>query len=671
VVSVIYNQGTSQYVVHIRYSSPSWSVLFGTDQELGVLRIYRPMLLCQEYTISASLVAGRVITGTNCRSFGTGTTTSAFCEMDEVDECAEFDLSILVDDSPPNCTTLVVRATLGWDEQISVLDFNQFRAILEIQMDNGVSITDVELEGFECPGSGNDPVGCAGGCVQYSGNRVEVCINVVNPIEVDNGASVKVTFSAPVGCIPKVTVRKMLLRLPNESACQPTINDPESGDFPYCSPLMENFIQGSIATEQGCWVTEVNLYITAESGSGCNHPMLVGGPDGDECGPYTTGCICDIETADSYTLTPEKDDNPLEGVTTYDLVLISQHILSTVPFDSPYKMIAADADKGGSITTFDITELRKLILGIYTELPSNTSWRFVPKEHAFPTSGNPIASFPEVIEVTSLPALDVDFVAIKVGDVNGTAYPGCADCDAFERPNGEYALTEPRRSASRPGDILTVPIRAGGTEPLIALQAALRFDPELLELIGPSLGDVPGLTEHNFNLAGAAEGVISVSWNAQLDAIEEEALMPGQSLLNLVFRARQDMPESFPLLSVDGAIMPNLGWTGAGTAYSIQTAVSASRERDYDGQAATASVRCHPNPGSGELLFDIAGVPPHKRARLSVFDAFGRRVWHQDLGGVSFPHQLRVPEAASWAAGVYGWELRHDGHRLSGSFVRQ
>jgi len=641
------------------------------------------MLLCQEYTISASLVAGRVITGTNCRSFGTGTTTSAFCEMDEVDECAEFDLSILVEDSPPNCTTLVVRATLGWDpldfNDANTLEFHQFRTILEFQMDNGVSITDVELEGFECPGSGNDPVGCAGGCVQYSGNRVEVCINVLNPIEVDNGASVKVTFSAPVGCIPKVTVRKMLLRLPNESACQPTINDPEPGDFPYCSPLMENFIQGSIATEQGCWVTEVDLAIIAESGSGCNRSMLVGGTANEWCKPYVTGCTCDIETAESYTLTPEKDDNPLNGVTTFDLVLISQHILGTVPFDSYYKMIAADANKSGSITSFDIVELRRMILGIYTEFSeihsTQKSWRFVPKALDLneDLDDDPFEpDFPEAITVTSLPYVSADFVAIKVGDVNRTAIPSdCADCDAFDRPVGEYALTEPRRGASKPGDILTIPVRASGNEPLIALQAAFRFDPELLELIGPSMGDIPGLTEHNFNLAGATEGIVRASWNAQLDALEEEVLMPGQSLFNLVFRARQDMPESFPLLSVDGAIMPNLGWTEAGTAYSIQTAVSASRERDYDGQAAAASVRCHPNPGSGELLFDIAGVPPHKRARLSVFDAFGRRVWHQDLGGVSYPYQLRVLEAASWAAGVYGWELRHDSHRLSGSFVRQ
>jgi hypothetical protein len=100
----------------------------------------------------------------------------------------------------------------------------------------------------------------------------------------------------------------------------------------------------------------------------------------------------------TYTLTPTKDDNPLNGVTTYDLVLISKHILGLEPLTTPYKMIAADANRSGSITTFDIVEFRKLILGIYNELPNNTSWRFVDKAFSFPNPNNPFQStFPENI----------------------------------------------------------------------------------------------------------------------------------------------------------------------------------------------------------------------------------------------------------------------------------
>jgi hypothetical protein len=50
-----------------------------------------------------------------------------------------------------------------------------------------------------------------------------------------------------------------------------------------------------------------------------------------------------VTNSSTFTIAPEKDDNPLNGVTTYDLVLISKHILGIEPLNSPYKMIAADA----------------------------------------------------------------------------------------------------------------------------------------------------------------------------------------------------------------------------------------------------------------------------------------------------------------------------------------
>ena len=105
-------------------------------------------------------------------------------------------------------------------------------------------------------------------------------------------------------------------------------------------------------------------------------------------------------------------------------MLISRHILGLEPLGSPYKMIAADANKSGSITTFDIVELRKLILGIYQELPNNTSWRFVDKAFVFPNPNNPFQTlFPENITSANVQAdqMHDDFVAVKIGDVNQNA----------------------------------------------------------------------------------------------------------------------------------------------------------------------------------------------------------------------------------------------------------
>ena len=129
--------------------------------------------------------------------------------------------------------------------------------------------------------------------------------------------------------------------------------------------------------------------------------------------------ISPLESGGNYVVTPEKNVDPLNGVTTYDLVLISQHILQIDTLDSPYKIIAADANNSGSVSTLDLVELRKLILFIESGFPNNTSWRFVDAEYVFPNPLNPWeTSFPEVFSINDLPMglTEANFIAIKIGD---------------------------------------------------------------------------------------------------------------------------------------------------------------------------------------------------------------------------------------------------------------
>ena len=120
------------------------------------------------------------------------------------------------------------------------------------------------------------------------------------------------------------------------------------------------------------------------------------------------------------------------------LVLLEKHILALELLNSPYKMIAADANRSGSITTFDIIEIRKLILGIYTDLPNNTSWRFVDQEYVFPNPFNPFESqFPENKSFQSIGGdhMADNFIAVKIGDVNNSALPNSL-MNAEERSQG-------------------------------------------------------------------------------------------------------------------------------------------------------------------------------------------------------------------------------------------
>ncbi|MFN9380605.1 MAG: hypothetical protein ACK6BQ_11660, partial [Bacteroidota bacterium] len=78
-----------------------------------------------------------------------------------------------------------------------------------------------------------------------------------------------------------------------------------------------------------------------------------------------------------YTVTPSLNKGFLNGVSTFDLVLISKHILGVQPLNTPYKLIAADVNNSKSVTTLDLIQLRKLILNIDATFANNSSWRFV------------------------------------------------------------------------------------------------------------------------------------------------------------------------------------------------------------------------------------------------------------------------------------------------------
>lgn len=130
-----------------------------------------------------------------------------------------------------------------------------------------------------------------------------------------------------------------------------------------------------------------------------------------------------LPPVDSIHIEPQRLDNPLNGVSTFDLVLISKHILGLQPLNSPYKIIAADVNNSESITVLDLIHIRKLILGLNDNFPNLPSWRFIDPQYVFPQWMNPWHEvFPEAIDITDHDHLtSANFIGIKVGDVNGSA----------------------------------------------------------------------------------------------------------------------------------------------------------------------------------------------------------------------------------------------------------
>jgi photosystem II stability/assembly factor-like uncharacterized protein len=292
----------------------------------------------------------------------------------------------------------------------------------------------------------------------------------------------------------------------------------------------------SVFVQQNPVSVSLSGYVRDEAGEGVLEVDLDGimsTSDGAFSIPNVPGCA-------PYTLAPSRNDNPLNGVTTFDLVLISKHILGLEPFDSPLKMIAADANRSGSITTFDIVQLRKLILGIDSALVNNTSWRFVPTGHVFNNPLNPFQTpFPETLDVQVLsdPLANLNFTGIKIGDVNASAVPNVRDL-ADERTQEEWPLlvdweTEEDLPQSMADQEVRVLVSGIGLTPL-AMQFTLQFDATQLvfERVEPLLA---GMTMDHFGLNRTAQGLLSFSYSMESGSVLEK----DQPLFKLILRNKE------------------------------------------------------------------------------------------------------------------------------------
>jgi hypothetical protein len=321
-----------------------------------------------------------------------------------------------------------------------------------------------------------------------------------------------------------------------------------------------------------------------------------------------------VPISGNYTITPTKDDNHLNGVTTYDLVLISQHILGIQPLGSPYKMIAADANKNGSITTIDIVELRRLILGIIDDLPNNTAWRFIDKSFVFPDMNNPfMTDFPEVKTVTDIQnsKMDENFVAVKVGDVNGTSVPNSL-MDVDERSSGVWNLDvmADKVKGLQAGDVTTV--RFFTDQPVLGYQFTLIF-PELDVL---DVQAVRGVTEDNFGVF-EREHAITTSWFGS---------EPVEFLVTFRAKSAGDLNQ---MLTVSNSITKSEAYSQEGDKLDVQL-----RYGQQDGAVAVGVgfelYQNIPNPFINKTVIGF-NLPEATEATLTVYDEMSR-VIHQENG---------------------------------------
>lgn len=306
----------------------------------------------------------------------------------------------------------------------------------------------------------------------------------------------------------------------------------------------------------------------------------------------------------NFKLAPAKDDDPLNGVSTFDLVLISKHILGLELLGSPYKMIAADANKSNSITTFDIVQIRKLILGLTDHFPGNTSWRFVNRAYVFPDQSNPFQEqFPEVVQVINMQSSSFgdDFISVKIGDVNNTVIAN-SFMSADDRTAGTVYFDVNDR-AVKAGEEFVVDFNAA--EKMLGYQFTLNFNElELVEIL-------PGtnMTASNF---------------AVFDGAVTAAVETGTGAFSLKFRAKK-AGELSKMLGFSHRITHTEAYTLAGDRNDLALRFNGGTNGAIVAGAGFELLQNTPNPvaSATNITFNL---PEATDATLTVSNAEGRIV---------------------------------------------
>ncbi len=354
----------------------------------------------------------------------------------------------------------------------------------------------------------------------------------------------------------------------------------------------------------------------------------------------------------SYDVKASRTTDPLEGVTTADIVKIQKHILGKDVINDPYRIIAMDVNNSKTITSADIAILRKLILGTITELPENRNWLFVNKAYKFIDNDDEILkeAYPTSIKIASFNQSIVgDLQAIKLGDINGS-YTGLTKSSTRNRESLNL-ITEENNFNS--GDEITVPIMMANNQSIGGYQFTLQFDERKLQITDINSG-VCNVTKENTGWQRADDGLVTFSWNQNGSSFDKDVIQinANQVLFTLKFKALSTGQLSNSLqinstITKAEAYNSNLEEMDLGLGFRSGNGTSNNAFVLYQNQ---------PNPFSEatRIGFDM---PRAATATLSIYDLNSKLVHKVIVNAIKGYNSVEINHAQLGVTGVLYYQL--------------
>jgi len=360
-----------------------------------------------------------------------------------------------------------------------------------------------------------------------------------------------------------------------------------------------------------------------------------------------------IEIGSSFSLSPQRNDAIRNGVNTLDILLIQRHILGIERLDSPFKIIAADVNRSGSVTGQDLVEIRRVILNTIDGFTNNNSWRFVYEGNTFNDPENPFLDLiSESVNIINFDGTQpaVRFVGIKVGDVNMDAKANSASLQGTNSRSNRSLTFELQDQELKAGNEYSVVFKSSDFNQILGYQFTLGFQPNVVTLTNIEGGSI-AINENNFGLSHLNDGYITTSWND----VKGVSVSSDDELFTLTFTANANGKLS-EVLTVNSALTTaeayeegSEGYLNVGLNFNTGSGVVSSSEFEL--------YQNRPNPFNGETMIGF-NLPEGGNASITIYDVTGRmlRMIEQDFA--KGYNEVRVNKSELGASGILYYELR-------------
>ena len=350
-------------------------------------------------------------------------------------------------------------------------------------------------------------------------------------------------------------------------------------------------------------------------------------------------------TQNGDIITLHKNDNPTNGMTTFDLLLIAKHIIGTQPFTSPFQLIAADANLSNTVTTFDIVLMSSIMLQINTQFPSGESWVFSPEEHVFDEN---ISQY--------------EFTAIKLGDMNGSANAG--SCLVGEPTSSETRnLDDPlvlftQNQFFEKGKTYTIPVYAENYQDLLGGQFTLNFEKEKIAIDAVIARELESLNENNFNIL-QNEGTLLCSWTKGL----VENLDVNKPLFELKITAKENTSLR-EILEINSSTLRAEAYKEMEDGYGFLDIQLDILEKPSE------EVEVIPNPFTdfSNIYFTNQVIG---QVEFQIFDLSGKIIFSQTKNMDKGQQQFRIEKTQLPSSGIYFYEIKTNLQTMTGKLIMQ